>query len=50
MIIQCALCKVIPVFRIRMDPVLFADPDPDLKNPDPNKFIFALIDENCTNL
>ena len=30
-----------PVFRIRMDPGFFADPDPGFKSPDPsiNKLI-----------
>ena len=28
------------VFRIRMDPSFFADPDPDIKNPDPSGFCF----------
>ena len=31
-----------PVFRIRMDPSFFADQDPDFKNPDPERPVFAL--------
>ena len=30
-----------PVFRIRMDPSFFADPDPDFKNPDTDSSVFA---------
>ena len=29
-----------PVFRIRMDPSFFADPDPDFKNLDPDSSVF----------
>ena len=29
------------VFRIRMDPGFFADPDPDFKNPDPDPSVFC---------
>ena len=34
-----------PVFRIRMDPGFFADPDPDFKNTDtdPSVFCFKLF-------
>ena len=31
------------VFRIRMDPSFFADPDPDIKNPDPDPSNFCFI-------
>ena len=32
-------CLFKAVFRIRMDPGLSADPDPDFKNPDPDPSI-----------
>ena len=33
------------VFRIRMDPGFFADPYPDLENPDPSVFCFNLLEK-----
>ena len=37
------LTQYFTVFRIRMDPGFFADPDPDFKNPDPSVFCFNLL-------
>ena len=34
-------CNIKTLFRIRMDPSFFADPDPDFKNPDTDSSVFA---------